>query len=160
MTRRVHEGLLGCRLCCTFLSHVVVREANCATWMLNHEFNRDLVVLQYDKFSRQTCSMRGCARHIYICWSQTRTVSYICTVTRVRGGTHRTNGIGSIRRLIPPRILQAGPTPRLWKKAIDVMLVSQKDVERGDMYIPVPNIGKTAPSIDLKKSLPASTDAT
>ena len=54
---------------------------------------------------------------------------------------HMTNGMGIMRIAIPPRRLQAGPTPRLWKYA-------------------VLNSGNAAPIIERKKSLPASTDAT
>ena len=55
--------------------------------------------------------------------------------------TYKITGNGIIRTAAPPSILQAGPTPRLWKKA-------------------VLKTGKAAPTLERNRSLPARIDAT
>lgn len=62
---------------------------------------------------------------------------------------------------MPPMILSAGPTPRLWKNAEQYGVSSCVDHEAGrSVPSPVLNMGNEAPTNDRKRSLLASTDAT
>ena len=69
--------------------------------------------------------------------------------------------MGIIRTPMPPSTLQAGPTRRLWKNAVNAVhqYYSFMTLSR-TVDIPTLYSGNEAPSIDLKKSLPAMMEAT